>query len=79
MSNFPKTLIANRGEIAISVMRAANKLGKQTTAVYANEDKISLHLFKANKANKIADGLGPVAASLNINEILPNYRKFQLR
>ena len=48
MSKFPKTLIANRGEIAISVMRAANKLGKQTAAVYANEDKISLHLFKAN-------------------------------
>ena len=58
MSNFPKTLIANRGVIAISVMRAANKLGKQTAAVYANEDKISLHLFNANEAYKIADGLG---------------------
>ena len=53
MSKFPKTLIANRGEIAISVMRAANKLGKQTAAVYANEDKISLHLFKANEAYKL--------------------------
>ena len=58
MSKFPKTLIANQGEIAISVMRAANKLGKQTAAVYTNEDKISLHLFNANEAYKIADGLG---------------------
>ena len=58
MSKFPKTLIANQGEIAISAMRAANKLGKQTAAVYANEDKISLHLFNANEAYKIADGLG---------------------
>ena len=41
MSDFQKTLIANRGEISISVMRAANKLGKQTAAVYTNEDKIS--------------------------------------
>ena len=58
MSKFPKTLIANKGEIAISVMRAANKLGKQTAAVYAKEDKISLHLFSASEAYKIVDGLG---------------------
>ena len=53
MSKFPKTLIANRGEIAISVMRAANKLGKQTASVYGNEDKISLHLFTENEAYKL--------------------------
>ena len=58
MSNFPKTLIANRGEIAISVMRATNKLGKQPAAVRANEGKISQHLFNANETYKIADGLG---------------------
>ena len=79
MSKFPKTLIANQGEIAISVMRAANKLGKQTAAVYTNEDKISLHLFNADAAYKIRDSLGPVAVFLNINEILPTYRKFHLR
>ena len=53
MSKFPKTLIANQGEIAISVMRAAKKLGKQTDAVYTNKDKIILHLFKANEAYKL--------------------------
>ena len=79
MSDFQKTLIANRGEISISVMRAANKLGKQTAAVYTNEYKISLHLFNADSAYKIKDGLGPVAVFLNINEILPTYRKFHLR
>ena len=70
MANFQKILIANRGEIAIRVMRAANELGKRTVAVYANEDKLSLHRFKADEAYKIGDGLGPVAAYLSINEIL---------
>ena len=58
MSDFQKTLIANRGEMVISAMRAANKLGKQNAAVYTIEDKISLHLFNANEAYKIGDGLG---------------------
>ena len=44
---FRKILIANRGEIAIRVMRAANELGKKTVAVYAEEDKLGLHRFKA--------------------------------
>ena len=70
MANFQKILIANRGEIAIRVMRAANELGKRTVAVYANEDKLSLHRFKADEAYKIGEGLGPVAAYLSINEIL---------
>ena len=79
MSDFQKTLIANRGEISISVMRAANKFDKQTAAVYTNEYKISLHLFNADAAYKIRDGLGPVAIFLNINEKLPTYRKFHIR
>ena len=43
MADFQKILIANRGEIAIRVMRAANELGKRTVAVYAEEDKLGLH------------------------------------
>ena len=42
MTEFKKILIANRGEIAIRVMRAANEMGKKTVAVYAEEDKLSL-------------------------------------
>ncbi|MEO1024946.1 MAG: biotin carboxylase N-terminal domain-containing protein, partial [Pseudomonadota bacterium] len=70
MSEFNKILIANRGEIAIRVMRAANELGKRTVAVYAEEDKLSLHRFKADEAYQIGIGLGPVAAYLSIDEII---------
>jgi pyruvate carboxylase len=70
MTEFKKILIANRGEIAIRVMRAANELGKRTVAVYAEEDKLSLHRFKADEAYKIGEGLGPVAAYLSIDEII---------
>ncbi|MBY6200850.1 pyruvate carboxylase [Maritalea mobilis] len=70
MTDFKKILIANRGEIAIRVMRAANELGKRTVAIYADEDKLSLHRFKADEAYKIGEGLGPVAAYLSIPEII---------
>ncbi len=70
MSEFRKILIANRGEIAIRVMRAANEMGKLTVAVYAAEDKLSLHRFKADEAYLIGDGMGPVAAYLSIDEII---------
>lgn len=70
MAHFKKILIANRGEIAIRVMRAANELGKKTVAVYAEEDKLSLHRFKADEAYKIGAGMGPVAAYLSIAEII---------
>jgi pyruvate carboxylase len=68
--DFRKILIANRGEIAIRVMRAANELGKRTVAVYAEEDKLSLHRFKADEAYRIGAGLGPVQAYLSIPEII---------
>ncbi|RWR10879.1 pyruvate carboxylase [Paenirhodobacter populi] len=67
---FSKILIANRGEIAIRVMRAANELGKKTVAVYAEEDKFSLHRFKADEAYRIGAGLSPVGAYLSIPEII---------
>ena len=70
MPEFKKILIANRGEIAIRVLRATNELGKRTVAVYAEEDKLSLHRFKSDEAYKIGEGLGPVAAYLSIDEII---------
>ena len=70
MADFNKILIANRGEIAIRVMRAANEMGKKTVAVYAEEDKLGLHRFKADEAYRIGEGLGPVAAYLSIEEII---------
>jgi len=70
LSDFTKILIANRGEIAIRIMRAANEMGKKTVAVYAEEDKLGLHRFKADEAYLIGAGLGPVAAYLAIDEII---------
>ena len=70
MTEFSKILVANRGEIAIRVMRAANELGKRTVAVYAEEDKLSLHRFKSDEAYLIGEGLGPVEAYLAIDEII---------
>ena len=70
MTEFRKILVANRGEIAIRVMRAANEMGKKTVAVYAEEDKLSLHRFKADEAYLIGQGLSPVGAYLSIPEII---------
>ena len=70
MPEFRKILVANRGEIAIRVMRAANEMGKRTVAIFAEEDKLSLHRFKADEAYRIGEGLGPVAAYLSIDEII---------
>ena len=70
MKIFKKILIANRGEIAIRIMRAANEMGKKTVAIYAEEDKLGLHRFKADEAYRIGENLGPVAAYLSIEEII---------
>ncbi|MEW9919048.1 pyruvate carboxylase [Marimonas sp. MJW-29] len=70
MPDFKKILVANRGEIAIRIMRASNEMGKKTVAVYAEEDKLGLHRFKADEAYRIGEGLGPVAAYLSIPEMI---------
>jgi len=48
---FKKLLALNRGEIAIRIMRAATELGLRTVAVFAREDALSLHRFKADEGN----------------------------
>ena len=75
--NLPITrvLVANRSEIAIRVMRAATELGLGTVAVFAEEDKLALHRFKADEAYPIGrrdDGsqMGPIEAYLSIPEIM---------
>jgi pyruvate carboxylase len=70
-----KILVANRSEIAIRVFRAANELGLETVAVFAEEDKLALHRFKADEAYQVGknpDGsfMGPIAAYLSIPEII---------
>src|SRR6202012_3585125 len=72
---FRRLLVANRSEIAIRVFRAATELGISTVAIYAEEDKLSLHRFKADEAYLIGKGkngksMGPVEAYLSIDKIL---------
>src|SRR6188508_3798006 len=65
-----KLLALNRGEIAIRIMRAATELGLRTVAVFAREDALSLHRFKADEAYQIGEGRGPVAAYLDVDGIV---------
>ncbi len=66
---FKKILIANRGEIAIRVIRACNEMGIKTVAVYSKTDKNSLHVKFADEA--ICIGEGPALESyLNIPRII---------
>ena len=65
-----RILIANRGEIAIRVMRAANELGLATIAIYSQEDRFSLHRTKADEAYLVGEGRGPLQAYLDIDEII---------
>ena len=63
-------LVANRGEIAIRVMRAANELGIRTVSVYSQEDRFSLHRMKADESYLVGEGKGPVDAYLDIDDIV---------
>src|SRR5580692_6278152 len=65
-----RLLIANRGEIAIRVMRAANELDVETIAIYSQEDRFGMHRTKADEAYLVGEGKGAIDAYLDIPDIL---------
>jgi hypothetical protein len=63
-------LIANRGEIAIRIMRAASELGIRTVAIYTFEDRYSLHRYKADEAYQIGKENEPLKPYLDIEGLI---------
>lgn len=74
MSNVTKVLIANRGEIAVRIIRACRELGIPTVAVYSDADRNAMHVRKADEAYFI--GAPPARESyLKIDTIIDVARK----
>ncbi|HWL14737.1 MAG TPA: pyruvate carboxylase [Opitutus sp.] len=65
-----KLMAANRSEIAVRIFRAGTELGLRTVAVFAHEDRLSIHRYKADEAYQVGEGKGPVAAYLDIESIV---------
>jgi len=65
---FKKLLVANRGEIAIRIMRSAQEMGIQTVAIFEETDKTALHIMRADEA--ICIGSGPRKDYLNVDRII---------
>ena len=66
---FQKILIANRGEIAVRIIRACRNMGIRSVAIYSKEDEKSLHVQLADQ--RICIGEGPAKSSyLNMDSII---------
>ena len=70
---FRKILIANRGEIAVRVIRACRELGVETVAIYTEADAHAVHVAKADEAILVAPG--PRAAYLDVGQIVEAARR----
>src|SRR5690606_6921420 len=73
-TSFHKVLIANRGEIALRVMRSARALGYRTVAVYSTADEQARHVSEADEAVCIGDPL-PAQSYLRIPAIIEAARQ----
>ena len=74
MKFFEKILVANRGEIAIRVMRACRELGVETVAIYSDADKNALHVKYADEAFHVGEA-PPSKSYLNIDRIFEVAKK----
>ena len=70
-----KVLVANRGEIAIRIIRACHELGIKAVAVYAHEDEYGVHRFKADEAYEIGHDKKPIEAYLDMDAIIDVAKK----
>ncbi len=70
LKNIKKLLVANRGEIAIRILRACTELHIRTVAIYSKEDIASLHRFKADETYLVGKGKKPIDAYLDIEGII---------
>lgn len=69
-NRFKKLMVANRGEIAVRVLRAASELELTTVAIYTHEDRYSLHRYKADEAYQVGKDDEPLKPYLDIEEII---------
>jgi len=67
---FKKIMVANRGEIAIRVLRAASELKLTTVAIYTYEDRYSLHRYKADEAYQVGSNDEPLKPYLDVDGII---------
>ncbi len=67
---FKKILVANRGEIAIRILRAASELQLRTVAIYTYEDRYSLHRYKADESYQIGPDDEPLRPYIDIKAII---------
>lgn len=65
-----KILVANRGEIAIRIIRACHELNLQTVAIYAKEDEYGVHRFRADESYLVGAGKKPIEAYLDMDDII---------
>ncbi|MCK5895541.1 MAG: pyruvate carboxylase, partial [Cocleimonas sp.] len=65
-----KLMVANRGEIAIRILRAAFELNLRTVSLYTYEDRFSPHRYKADEAYQIGSNDSPLAPYLDIEAII---------
>ncbi|REI20657.1 pyruvate carboxylase [Staphylococcus felis] len=70
MKKIHKLLVANRGEIAIRIFRAATELDIETVAIYSAEDKGALHRYKADESYLVGESLKPGESYLDIEGII---------
>ncbi|MFK7823990.1 MAG: pyruvate carboxylase [Oligoflexales bacterium] len=75
---FNRILIANRGEIAIRIARAAFELGIVTVGIYSHEDRFALHRYKTDESYKVGEKGSPLAAYLDMDGIIALAKKVKI-